>query len=659
MRTAGIRLAAMVALVTGAVASGFASATVDAAGLTSIARPVDPPVGAAGAAGAIDLTGSRRPSVIPTGFTRFAGLAAPPDVFTGLPAAAHAGYASGTVYHADAALSERRGANVEVGVAGAAFSSVALPPRDDELRRPIAPALAAGAGFGKGRGAKVTQGFGGEESDIVDLDDNAEANAPPSSAVVTKDATDAAVRPFFEADLLRAQASARAAHGACVIGSDIAYGLGRATDAALVQRSEDDPFLVSEAEQPRRGVSQSVARTRLVPLAQPGRFGMVSEVRQTIAPTTVFRGTPGQFTVEVGGEWVLRATADGAKGTFAFGPEGGDTGDEPLVTVRDKRGKVVRQLSAEDIRLGDGVISPLSDAVEIVIGSDPRAIGGNDDTTPTTTPTRASAAVDVVRIRLLNTDDPIAPELRVGHMEVAAAAPAGGVRCPGIGLVKQSDADTVRPGERFNWTITVSNPNDCVLKDVNVTDTVSAPAGVRYRVASTSPKARSSGGSGPVVFEDVGPIDPGKSRTLQIEISVDGDSATGLFKDEAVATGNCEAVQVPASGGDDVPAPMSGSVTLQAPEVTARLVPAPGAEVVPAPARTSSVAANEAAKVTNPAAGAATAGATAKPGRTSRPRPTTTSGIGLAATGARLMLAPGLLLLGSGLTLRRARRRAR
>ena len=75
---------------------------------------------------------------------------------------------------------------------------------------------------------------------------------------------------------------------------------------------------------PDRAVQQSRSHTFLVPqegTSSPIRkFGLASETRQTIAPITLFKGTPQEFTIETAGEWVLRATADGNKGSVFYGP---------------------------------------------------------------------------------------------------------------------------------------------------------------------------------------------------------------------------------------------------------------------------------------------------------------------------------------------------
>ena len=73
-------------------------------------------------------------------------------------------------------------------------------------------------------------------------------------------------------------------------------------------------------------------------------------------------------------------------------------------------------------------------------------------------------------------------------MENATAVPAGGIEC-GIGLLKKTDKDVIGPGDSFNWTVSVSNPNDCVLTKLKVVDTISADPGILWTVDSSIPPA--------------------------------------------------------------------------------------------------------------------------------------------------------------------------
>ena len=70
--------------------------------------------------------------------------------------------------------------------------------------------------------------------------------------------------------------------------------------------------------------------------------------------------------------------------------------------------------------------------MELRIGEEPRGF----DTTGGSPPfvgaegTAASAVVDLVRVQLLTGGPGEALDVRIGHMEVEVAVPAGGVRCP-------------------------------------------------------------------------------------------------------------------------------------------------------------------------------------------------------------------------------------
>jgi hypothetical protein len=248
------------------------------------------------------------------------------------------------------------------------------------------------------------------------------------------------------------------------------------------------------------------------------------------------------------------------------------------------RGKnvLVAAISAADLLGSDGVVVKATDNAEVVVGEPPRAIGGPTGSLPTRTGGLAAAAVDVARVRLF--DQPEA-DLRVGHMEVAAAVPAGGLDCPGIGMGKQADVDSVRAGERFTWTITASNANDCLLDKIKVLDTITATPGVRYRVVSSSPAGASVSDSG-VTFDGLGPLPPGASTRLSITVEVDQNSALGRFTDEAVATGMCGSQTATAGadggtgavGGTKTAAamPVDGRVSLDFPEVSAVRVASAG-----------------------------------------------------------------------------------
>src|SRR5206468_1483480 len=277
----------------------------------------------------------------------------------------------------------------------------------------------------------------------------------------------------------------------------------------------------------------------------------------------------------------------------------------PLLRILDKDGNVTRELLSQDIFGKTGLQVDIPNVASISIGEDPRAIGGSADSKPTETATLASAAVDVVRVRLLDSGGLRLGDVRVGHMEAATAVPAGGITC-GIGLVKTVDKEVVTPGSQFVYTLTVSNPNDCVLTNLKLVDTISATSGVLYSMVTTDPKADSSGLTN-VTWNELGPLQPSQSREMTIRIQVSPDTAAGRFNDIADATGTCGPAG--AEAGNGVSVPLSARVSLNLPEV----VVVRGAE----------------AKLTLP------------------------------RTGGVLAAAPAFMLLGLGLGLRRLSRRRR
>jgi hypothetical protein len=247
----------------------------------------------------------------------------------------------------------------------------------------------------------------------------------------------------------------------------------------------DESTVSTDGDGPPRAVSQTVTRARLVPRAGTDRFGLVTETRQTVAPTTIRQGTPDEMTVEVAGEWILQALVDGAKSRLDYGPDV-DSAETTVLRItrpehpgKKDRGKTIEvaNVTAQQLLGNDGVIVNVTENEEVVIGELPRGIRDDHGSFPLRTGTRIAAATDVARVRLL--DQPGA-DLRVGHMEAAAAVPAEGIACPGIRMAKSLDTTSVRPGDRFTWTIDLSNPNDCVLDKVKVVDTIAATAGVRY-----------------------------------------------------------------------------------------------------------------------------------------------------------------------------------
>ena len=271
---------------------------------------------------------------------------------------------------------------------------------------------------------------------------------------------------------------------------------------------------------------------------------------------------------------MLRGRADGKDGSIFYGPA--DTSPEtPILRIIDANHKVTTQLTFQNLLGKSGLEINIPGMAEIVVGEDPRAIGGDAKSDPTQTGTLVLGAVDVVRVRLLAQPDTHLADVRVGHMEVGLAVPADGIDCAGIGMAKRADPPKVKAGDNFDWVVSVSNPNDCKLSHLKMVDTITATDGVKYQIVSADPKADSVDPS-KITFADLGSLDPGQSKDVHIRMKVANDSAKGHFTDEAVSSGMCGPAgaegEAAASAGAEELVPFEGRVKLDAPEVDLGLI---------------------------------------------------------------------------------------
>jgi len=319
-----------------------------------------------------------------------------------------------------------------------------------------------------------------------------------------------------------------------------------ATTSGPKREGMTNPVIALDALGAPRAVSQSFSRTTLVSQrARDGRllgsdFGIMSEVRQTIAPVTLFAGTPYEITFEFLGEWVLQAVATGMPGGayIHYGP-GNVSPETPVIRIL-RGGHANTLLKLQDLFGQKGFVLDIPGVAEFAIGEDPRAIGGNADSSPAiaSNGTSASAAVDVVRVRVLPGQHELA-DLRIGHMETSAQVPSGGVGCP-IPLAKGSSATSVNVGQTYRQTFTVTNPYDCTLKNVTIHDSVTTEKAARFSIIDTKrPASIATTGSqllnGLVRWNSVGDIPPHATRTTEATFLAQGGN--GVINDRAVADG--------------------------------------------------------------------------------------------------------------------------
>ncbi len=464
--------------------------------------------------------------------------------------------ATGTVAHADALQSgDIRVENVDVAFSGATVDSQGLPDRRlNEMQREYQPSLPSDFSYARGSGLEIglVQAPDAEAQAIVA--GKAEAAGPSNPGPNTEEVGPADVDPAAYAALLRGEALARWNEDFCLLGDDISRGLGHAADVQLVDAGGDEnedgfdePLLSLTAPEPERAVSQSVSRTFLMPQDGAPNFGLAAENRQTIAPVTLFKGSANETTIEFLGEWVLRAEATGLTGgaTVHYGP-GEVSPETPILQLIDDAGEVTRIITTQDLVGDEGLVIEIPGVAELAIGEDPRAIGGDAESEPTVDPagTFASAAVDVVRIKLLEQVDDVtgevtqrAADIRVGHMEVDTQVPAGGIGCE-IPVDKSANPTSVSVGETFVTPITVNNPFDCELTQVRVEDSITTSQGATFTIVGSDPTADSATPgdnltSATVVWNDIGPIAPGESATVTVTIEA---QSAGVIEDIATAT---------------------------------------------------------------------------------------------------------------------------
>jgi hypothetical protein len=319
------------------------------------------------------------------------------------------------------------------------------------MQNAVSPSLPAENAYGRGSGLEVGLGTSlpnNPDANQAILAGLAEAAAPPSSSLVTKEIGPIKGDPLIYASLLRGQAQAQFGPTpvSVIDPSRVAFGLGFGADVQLLDSgtvnpdgSMSKPVIATDIGTPTdRAAVQAKSFLHLVPNGD-GTFGLQSETHETFVPITLFKNTANELRIELLGEWVLRATATGKLGgaTITYAPAGNPTPTTPLISITPPGSPTQIILKTQDL-FGPGKIPQHIDLQQlgsINIGEDPRAIG--DDTANPGPPSAsgdgrlASAAVDVVRIKLL-VPDPTShlADIRIGHMESQALVPAGGVNCP-------------------------------------------------------------------------------------------------------------------------------------------------------------------------------------------------------------------------------------
>lgn len=441
--------------------------------------------------------------------------------------ASFSGYASGTAVHLGAVTSGATTvANVDQAFSGSVVNSGGLPTQaETELAdHPLLSAAdAAHNAEARGSGAEVGVLPPGDPlTNQIILAGLARALAPPSSGPITK-TIDVPLGSVLSASLLKGVAYANYNPNGCFLGADLANGMGEAADAAVlgtgaaavVYAPGDAKTTSREVMVPQQDINGATVGTGV---------GLMSESYGTVAPVNLLNSG---VTVKVIGDFGLQAVATGVAGTAYARPI------YPTAVQISAAGVPVLNLP-----MGPGGLSfgPVTIAgVTLSIAAAPHALTG-ESVIASADGTHVDATMDVVQVTAslgaLNVAD-----LRIGHMEASATVPSGGIDCQ-IDVSKTAQPSTVNPGDTFQYLITVHNPHACTLVGVKVVDTVTTTSGVKYQIVSEVPTADSASG-GTLTWNDIGPINPGDTKQLVVNMKVLTNSAGGTFTETAKATAQC------------------------------------------------------------------------------------------------------------------------
>ncbi len=479
---------------------------------------------------------------------------------------------------------------IATAVSGVSVDSTGLgTPLSDELGTNIQPAFPDKNALGRGTGLEIGLVVPSDQQATVDqliLAGLAQATAPPPQGVPTPVTADislpAGLAPIIGANLLRGQAQAIYDPNTCAIGQPIAFGSGSAAGLSLVGAP---PASLVGTNDPQ-AVSQSRSFSYFIPNPD-GSFGIVSETHQIVAPITLVSTPLGALlTISVVGEFVLRATATGIPGD----PRNGITfPGNPIITVQPLVGPPLVSLSLSALLGMGGFNASVPLVGDISIGQAPRKIGGPVGSAPDVAPdgTLAAAAVDALgSIQLLPGLGLL--DLRLAHMEAAAEAPLGGIKCT-IPVAKTATPNPATAGQEVTFTISI--PSDpaffaaffaCDLIGIKATDTHSVLDG-NPRLELTSADRGGVINGDTVTWDNLGNYTRG-SPPIVLTLKGRIIGGTGTLKDTvdvSATLGNCTggiAGQDIVGQGTFDNVALTGAVTLLGPKVNAGNLAATGGD---------------------------------------------------------------------------------
>ena len=514
--------------------------------------------------------------------------------------ASFSAYGTGVGVHADVIDAGAEGPRVvdaEIGVSSVGMNTGGLDAGIvNEMNMPIVPKAGATdapvdsggmEAYGKGSGVEV--GLGStlpnlDDANQIKLTQVGAASEPPtrsdgedplnsaSTGLVRTSLVDVPAAPLLYADVAETNAGAVWSNRTCIVGQPLAVGSGVIADAQLLGASDDaetendleGAVLEVDSEQGDEAIdTQSftyLIANKGADGAPDGTYGVVSETRMIFAPITIGEDATsglGALQINLLGTWVLRVTATGkAPATVHYGP--GDVSPETPILQVLADGELQGQLLFQDLFGEEGLNLPpeIEALLELSVGENPRAIAApdtvpDDTAPPVTTNTEGSAAVDVLRLGVLQPDAPEAgfslAGLRIGHMEAKVTVPEGGFRCVfPVDKRIAGGGTTVNAGTPFEFTITI--PSDanaldglaCEIVAMLVLDTLTEnTAGGRLTGASDGGQVAADGQS--VLWPDIGGYkngDPPRVLTVQAVAESGGEFTNNV--DVTATLGNCD-----------------------------------------------------------------------------------------------------------------------
>jgi hypothetical protein len=489
--------------------------------------------------------------------------------------------------------------NAQVGYAAQATDSKGLSTAiSNELGYPAQPAQPGKGAYARGTGLEVgllTPAPPTDPNQIL-LAGLAQSSAPPVAAPVTRQIGPISLGPILYANLLRSNAQSAFDPTTCTVGRPFSFGQAEVARVDLLNSGGTGPDgeflapLVSTSLPADRNVGQSRTFSYLTANGD-GTFGIVSETHQQVLPVNLLDGA---ITVELLGEWVLRTTATGKPGgaKVEYAPAG--AGPQTPVLRLKLLNNPPLTLNLQQILGPNGLDLSIPGILTLRVGTPPRPIGNTASPQPpapvAADGTSASAAVDVLQLKVLDLPGLTGLDLRLGHMESSVVAPAGGVRCE-LSVAKTASPDPVTAGGTITHRITIPSDGgafaalfDCDLVGIKAEDTVSVTSGAPlFQISGASNGGVISADRTKVSWANLGTYRPGDPPiVLTVTVAVPANSPAGVLQDTASVTanlGNCKG-----GGGGSVlvgTANLNGSVigggaTLPGPTVVAGNGAAPG-----------------------------------------------------------------------------------